>query len=131
MLSAGKPNHLNMPLCKTLFSGLINSLLWTGILVHNCIKPKKYRVRFNNRDKEHFVFANSGGFFLSLIQPCSEIKNGQKIGEVVDLYSGVTKETLVAKSNGYVVTLRDYPVVYQKEVLAVLLEKQKFLFWSF
>ena len=94
-------------------------------------KPKKFLVRFNSRDKEQFVFADSGGFFLPLIQPGSEIKKGQKIGEIVDLYSGVTHESLLAKSSGYVLTLRDYPVVYQKEVLAVLLEKHKFGFWPF
>ena len=131
MLSAGKPNHLDMSLCETLFSGLVNSLLWTGTLTHNRKKPKKFLVRFNSRDKEQFVFANSSGFFLPLIQPGSEIKKGQKIGEIVDLYSGVTHESLLSKSSGYVLTLRNYPLVYQKEVLAILLKKPQFRLWPF
>ena len=129
ILTAGKPNHLNIPLCETLFSGLINSLLWTETLVHNRKKSKKYPVRFNCRGNEQFIFANSGGFFLPLIQPGSEVKKGQKVGEIVDLRSGNIHESALAKSNGYVVTLRNHPVVYQKEVLAVLFGRQKYSFW--
>jgi predicted deacylase len=88
-------------------------------------------VRFNNRNNEKFVFAGAGGFFLLLVQPGSEIKKGQKIGEIVDMYSGTVIDSPLAQSDGYLVTLRDYPVVYQKEVLAVLLKKQKFSFWPF
>ena len=131
MLFAGKPNCLNIPLCETLLSGLINSLLWTGTLTHNRKKPKKYPVRFNSRDNEQFMFAGSGGFFLPLIQPGSKVKKGQKIGEIVDFYSGVTLESLLAKSSGYVVTLRNYPVIYQKEVLVIILDHQKFRLWPF
>ena len=131
ILSAGKPNHLNILLCETLFPGLVNSLLWTGTLANIRKKTKKYSVRFNRSDREQFILAGSGGFFLSLVQVGSKIKKAQKIGEIVDLYSGVTHESLLAKSSGYVLTLRDYPVVYQKEVLAVLLEKHKFGFWPF
>ena len=131
ILVAGKPNYLDKSLCESLFPGLINSLLWTGALVHNRKKPKKYSVRFNCRDNEQFVTAGSGGFFLPLVQPGSEVKKGQKIGEIVDLYSGTTHESPLAQSSGYVITLRNYPVVYQKEILAVLLGKQKFRFWPF
>ena len=131
MLFAGKPNCLNIPLCETLLSGLINSLLWAGALIHSRKKTKKYPVRFNNRNNEQFISAGSGGFFLPLIQPGSEVKKGQKIGEIIDMYSGVIHESLLAQSSGHVITLRSHPVVYQKEVLAVLLRKQKFNFWPF
>ena len=100
-------------------------------MTHNRKKPKKYPVRFNNRNKEQFVFASSSGFFLPLIQIGSEINKGQKIGEIVDFYSGVILESLLAKASGYVVTLRNYPLVYQKEVLVIILDNQKFRFWPF
>jgi len=131
ILSAGKPNYLNIPLCEILFSGMINSLLWTEVLSHSHKKPKKYPVKFNKPDKEQFLFAGSGGIFLPLVKPGSEVKKGQKIGEIINLYSGVTHETILAKSNGYVLTLRDYPLVYQKEVLAIVLEKKSFVFGFF
>ena len=66
-----------------------------------------------------------------MVQLGSEVKKGQKIGEIVNLYSGITHETPLAQSGGYVIILRNYPVVYQKEVLAIVLRKQKFIFWPF
>ena len=70
-------------------------------------------------------------FNILLVQSGSKIKKGQKIGEIVDMYSGAVLESPLAPSDGYLVTLRDHPVVYQKEVLAVLLRKQKFSLWPF
>lgn len=131
ILSFGKPNHLNITLCNALFHGIVNSLLWTGALMHNHKKPKKYPVKFNNRDKEQMIFSGSGGFFVPNIKPGSEIKKGEKVGEIVNLYSGISQESHIAKSNGYVLTLRSYPVVYQKEVLAVFLKKPMLRLWPF
>ncbi len=131
ILSAGKPDHLDRALCETLFSGLVNSLLWAGVLTNKRKKVKKFTVRFNNRNNERLVFADAGGMFLPLVQSGSKIKKGQKIGEIVDMYSGAVLESPLAPSDGYLVTLRDHPVVYQKEVLAVLLRKQKFSLWPF
>ena len=131
ILSAGKQDYLDRPLCDTLFSGLINSFLWIGVLGSNQKKPKKHPLRFNRRDKEQFVFSPFGGFFLPAVKLGSEIKKGQKIGDVVDIYSGIVLKSLLAKSNGYLVTLRSHPMVYQKEVLAVLLTKSKSRFWFF
>ena len=131
ILSAGKPNHLDKPLCETLFSGLVNSFLWIGVLGNDRKKPKKYPLRFNRQNNEQFVFSHSGGFFLPMVKLGSEVKKGQKIGDVVDVYSGIVLESIVAQSSGYLVTLRNYPMVYQKEVLAVLLGKPRSRFWPF
>ena len=131
ILSAGKSNHLDRLLCETLFPGLVNSFLWIGVLGNDREKPKKYPLRFNRRDNEQFVFSHSGGFFLPMAKLGSEIKKGQKIGDIVDIHSGIVLESLLAQSSGYLVTLRNYPVVYQKEVLAVLLGKSKSRFWPF
>ena len=76
----GVENLVN--LCENLFSGLINSLLWAGVLINKRKKIKKYPVRFNKLNKEQFIFAGSGGIFLPLVKPGSEVKKGQKIGEM-------------------------------------------------
>jgi hypothetical protein len=47
------------------------------------------------------------------------------------LYSGVVIESLLSQSSGYLISLRDYPIIYEKEVLAIILNKSKLFFWSF
>ncbi|MGY8766716.1 MAG: succinylglutamate desuccinylase, partial [Nitrospinaceae bacterium] len=69
--------------------------------------------------------------FLPVVKLGAEIETGQKIGDIVDLYSGVVLESLLSQSSGYLITLREYPIVYEKEVLAVLLNKPKLSFWPF
>jgi len=130
VLSAGKANHLDITLCENILPGLINSLLWAGALGNDQKKRIKYRVRFNKQNKETFVSSHAGGFFLPKVTLGSEIKKGQRIGAIFDIHSNATLESIIANSSGYLVTLRNHPIVYQKEVLAVLLGKSKFRFWS-
>ena len=129
ILSAGKSNHLDISLCETMLPGLINSLLWTRVLGNDRKKPIKYQLRFNRQNKERFISSHAGGFFLPTVKLGSEIKKGQKIGDIVDIHSNTILESILADSSGYLVTLRNHSIIYQREVLAVLLEKPKLRFW--
>ena len=129
ILSAGKPNHLDIPLCENILPGLINSLLWSGVLGNNQKKPIKYQMKFNRQSNEEFVTSHAGGFFIPTVKLGSEVTKGQKIGEIVDMHSNTTLESILSSSNGYLVTLRHHPMVYQSELLATLLGKPKFPFW--
>ena len=129
ILSAGKPNHLDIPLCENILPGLINSLLWSEVLGHNQKKPIKYQMKFNRQSNEEFVTSHAGGFFIPTVKLGSEVTKGQKIGEIVDIHSNTTLESILSSSNGYLVTLRHHPMVYQSELLATLLGKPKFPFW--
>jgi hypothetical protein len=128
ILSAGKPNHLDLALCQTILTGIINSLLWTEVLGNDYKKPIKNKLKFNKPDKEQFITSHAGGFFLPTAKLGTEIKKGQKIGDVFDIYSNSILETILANSDGYLVTLRNHPIVYQKEILAILLRKSKLPF---
>ena len=129
ILSAGKPNHLDIPLCENILPGLINSLLWSEVLGNNQKKPIKYQMKFNRQSNEEFVTSHAGGFFIPTVKLGSEVTKGQKIGEIVDIHSNTTLESILSSSNGYLVTLRHHPMVYQSELLATLLGKPKFPFW--
>ena len=59
--------------------------------------------------------------FLKEVKVGSHLKKGQKIGEVRDIYSGKRLEELTAPVEGLLITLRQYPIVYEKEPIAVLL----------
>ena len=129
ILSAGKPTHLDIPLCETILPGLINSLLWSEVLGNDQKKSIKYQLKFNRQSNEQFVISHAGGFFMPIVKLGSEVTKGQKIGEIVDIHSNTTLESILSSSSGYLVTLRNHPMVYQREVLAILLGKPKFPFW--
>jgi uncharacterized protein len=129
ILSIGKPRHLDIRLCESIFPNLINSLLWTEVLGNDQKKPIKHQLRFNKQEHENFILSQSGGFFLPEVKLGSKIKKGQLIGSIFDIHSNSLLESIVANSSGYLVTLRDNPIVYQKEILAILLVNPKFIFW--
>jgi uncharacterized protein len=129
ILSLGKPSHLDIDLCETIFPYLINSLLWTKVLGNDQKKPIKHQLRFNKRKHELFIRSHAGGFFLPAVKLGSEIKKGQLIGSIFDIHSNTLLESISANSSGYLVSLRDNPIVYQREILAILLVNPKFGFW--
>ena len=59
--------------------------------------------------------------FLKEVKVGNELKKGQKIGEVRDLYSGKRLEIITSPEDGFLITLRQYPIVYEKEPIATIL----------
>ena len=134
ILSSGSPRTLNLPQCETLFQGLVNFMVAEKILKDKRkIKPAK-NTRFYQPEDEVAILAGTAGMFLHEVKVGSPIQQGQTIGEIRDLYSGKRLEEITAPADGFLVTLRQYPIVYEKESLATILTTKKswreFLSWS-
>ena len=71
------------------------------------------------------VFASTAGMFLKEAKVGINVQAGEKIGEIRDIYSGKRLEELTAPVDGYLVTLRQYPIVYEKEPIAIILTAKK------
>ena len=67
------------------------------------------------------VRTSTPGMFLKEVKVGKFLKKGQKIGEIRDIYSGKRLEELVTPEDGLLVTLRQYPIVYEKEPIAIIL----------
>jgi len=59
--------------------------------------------------------------FLKEVKVGSFLNKGQKIGEVRDITSGKRLEELLAPEDGLLITLRQYPIVYEREPIAMIL----------
>ena len=135
-LSSGSPRTVNLPQCETLFQGIVNFMQAEGILKDKRkTKPaKNFPPRFYQPEDEVAVLATTAGMFLKEVKLGSPIQQGQTIGEIRDLYSGKRLEEITAPADGFLVTLRQYPIVYEKESLATILTAKKswreFLPWS-
>jgi len=123
MISAGSPRTINPQQCETLFQGILNFMKAEGILKDNRGKKNesKTKTRIYQPDEEISLRTSTAGMFLKEVKVGSHLKKGQKIGEVRDIYSGKRLEELTAPEEGLLITLRQYPIVYEKEPIAVLL----------
>ena len=135
-LSSGSPRTVNLPQCETLFQGIVNFMVAEKILKDKRkTKPcKNTPTRFYQPEDEVAVPATTAGMFLKEVKVGTLIQQGQKIGEIRDLYSGKRLEEITAPSEGFLLTLRQYPIVYEKESLAIILTAKKswreYLLWN-
>lgn len=136
MISAGSPRTINVQQCEILFQGILNFMKAERILKdHRNKKSKsKTKTRIYQPDEEIGIKTSTAGMFLKEVKVGSYLKQGQKIGEVRDITSGKRLEELTAPEDGMLITLRQYPIVYEKEPVAIILTTKKswreYLPWS-
>jgi len=126
MISLGSPRTINPKECKILFQGILNFMKAEGILKDNRSKKSGYKTKtlIYRPDDEISVQTTTAGIFLKEVQAGSQLKKGQKIGEVRDIYSGKRLEQLISPEDGFLITLRQYPIVYEKEPIAIILSSK-------
>jgi uncharacterized protein len=131
ILSAGKPGALDRPSGDALLDGLTDLMVHTGVLFTTRKKQEKTQLQIYPPTGQHRVVSAQAGLFVPEVAVGSFLTEGQKLGETRGVYSGKTLEEYSAPRDGYLVTLRHYPVVYEKETIATLLTDRKQGFWPF
>jgi uncharacterized protein len=126
-LSSGSARTLNRSQCEALFQGIVNFMVAEKILKYNkTIRREKNTIpQFYDTNEEIAVLAHSAGMFLKKIKVGTTVHAGQQIGEILDIFSGKRLEEIQAPADGLIVTLRQYPIIYEKEPLAIILTKKK------
>ena len=132
IVSAGSPRTINTQKCETLFQGILNFMKAEGILKdHRNKKPElKIKTQIYQSNEEVSVRTTTAGMFLKEVKVGIHLKQGQKIGEVRDIYSGKRLEEITAPEDGLLITIRQYPIVYEKEPMAIILTAKK-LWWKY
>ena len=127
ILSAGSPRTINLQQCETLFQSILNFMKVEGILKDHRNKKSEHKTktRIYQSDEEIAVRTRTAGMFLKEVKVGNHLKQGQIIGEVRDIYSGKRLEEITAPEDGLIITLRQYPIVYEKEPMAIILTAKK------
>ena len=72
----------------------------------------------------HYLNAGYAGIFLPTVEHWTNVKKGDKIGEILDPLESVVKEELYSECDGILFTLREYPVVSEGSLIGHILERQ-------
>jgi uncharacterized protein len=126
-LSVGSPKTLNRPQCESLFKGIVNFMVAEKILndKRKLKTVENTKPQFYEANDEVAVPATTAGMFLKKMKVGTVVQKGQLIGEIRDIYSGKRLEEITATADGFLVTLRQYPIVYEKEPIATVLTTKK------
>ncbi|WP_457640290.1 M14 family metallopeptidase [Persephonella sp.] len=123
VVEMGVGMRITQEYCYQLFDGIINLLVQEGFLDLDL----KFSVRkpiVSTNGTVHFINAEAPGIFIPTIKHGNWVKKGQQIGKVVSPLHGRVVHNVLSPANGFLFTLREYPVVYPGSLLARIYEEK-------
>lgn len=106
--------------CKQLVDGIFVEMKDLGMWQGEVITPKDPLISTDG--EVHYLNAGYAGIFLPTVEHWTNVKKGDKIGEILDPLEGVVKEELYSECDGILFTLREYPVVSEGSLIGRILE---------
>lgn len=122
VIELGQGHSINVEYGNQVVDGIFNVMskmgMWTG-------EVKDTHIPAVSGDGEvEFIRSETNGLFISETQHNHYIRAGELIGKIVDPYSGDTIRDVIAAKGGLLFTLRNYPVVYEGDLIARILTVQ-------
>ncbi|MFG6355240.1 MAG: succinylglutamate desuccinylase/aspartoacylase family protein [Acetatifactor sp.] len=119
VVELGQGNSINITYGNQVVDGIFNVMhemgLWTGEV------PPSQMPAISSDGKVEFIRSETDGIFLSRSKHNHFVCVGELIGEIVDPMTGQVKSRITAGRDGLLFTLRNYPVVYEGDLLARIL----------
>ncbi len=118
VVEMGVGMRINHSMGDNLVEGILNLLqsmdMWRGEVDKSGLAQGILSVG----DSVSFVNAEASGIFLTERRTAEMLKKGEHIGDIVDPLSGTVLHSVLSPTDGYLFTLRAYPVVYDGSLLA-------------
>ncbi|MCI9072973.1 MAG: succinylglutamate desuccinylase [Lachnospiraceae bacterium] len=119
VVELGQGNSINMTYGNQVVDGIFNVMhemgVWTGEA-----RPVQ-QPAISSDGKVEFIRSETDGIFLPRSKHNHFVSVGEPIGEIVDPMTGQVKSRITAGKDGLLFTLRNYPVVYEGDLLARIL----------
>ena len=104
---------------EQLTAGIFNLMKEMGIYKGETAETKKPII---GRDGQvSFLNADNSGIFLPKAKHNSKVEKDEEIGRIINPIEGTVKEVLTSPCDGWLFTLREYPVVYSGSLIARIL----------
>lgn len=104
-----------------LVKGIFNLMYEMGIWTE---KPTGIHAPAISTDGEvEFIRARKNGVFLPNIEHNHYVIKGDKLGEIVNSFTGEIEQEIIADRDGLVFTLREFPIVYEGALIARILSQ--------
>jgi len=117
VVEMGVGQRINHKMCRRLVEGILHLMhrmgMWKGSVRTDLPKPiicKGNHVTFLN--------AETSGVFLTEMKCGVNVRKGETIGHIVDPLRGKILSTVTSPTEGYLFTIRAYPIVYEGSLMA-------------
>ncbi len=117
VVEMGVGQRINHKMCRRLVDGILHLMytmgMWTG---EDCPELPAPKICQGNRVT--FLNAETSGVFLTELKCGVDVHQGQTIGQIVDPLRGQIRSTVTSPTEGYLFTIRAYPIVYEGSLMA-------------
>ena len=117
VVEMGVGQRINHKMCRRLVSGILH-LMHTMGMWHRPENLEMSSPLICNGDHVIFLNAETSGVFITEQKCGIQVKKGEVIGQIVDPLRGVVLSTVKTPSDGYLFTIRAYPIVYEGSLMA-------------
>ncbi len=122
VVEMGVGQRINHKMCFRLTDGILHLMrtmdMWQGETVPQP-KPKVCK-----GDRVAFLNAETSGIFITELKCGIHVEKGQEIGQIVKPLTGEILSHVVSPADGYMFTIRAYPIVYEGSLMARIYEEE-------
>ncbi len=104
-----------------IFSLMKHLGIWTGD-----VNPVKTPILSENPEDVYYLNASVGGIFIPSASHGQKLNKDDLIGQIVDPLSGNVLDDIYAPTDGFLFTIREYPVVNEGSLIGRLLRKEAY-----
>lgn len=123
VVEMGVGQRINHRMCSHLVKGIFNLMkemgMWNGDIDLSSTKTQPLGTSIVCKgDRVTFLNAECSGVFLTDLRTGKIISKGQSIGKIVDPLTGNTLCDVISPVDGFLFTIRAYPIVYEGSLMA-------------
>lgn len=116
VVEMGVGQRINHKMCSHLVDGIFNLMIEMGMWKDEKVVMEEPIV--GKGDCVEFLNAECSGVFLTDLKTGTNITVGQSIGQIVDPLTGTVLSDVKSPVDGFLFTIRAYPIVYEGSLMA-------------
>lgn len=121
VVEMGVGQRINHKMCSHLVQGIFNLMNSMGMWKSNPLPPEEPMEDMAlvcKGDNVEFLNAECSGVFLTELRTGIDVVKGQSIGQIVDPLTGTILSDVKSPVDGFLFTIRAYPIVYEGSLMA-------------
>lgn len=118
VVEMGVGQRINHKMCSRLVKGIFHLMSTLGLWKEDVDPASVERPIICKGDSVEFLNAETSGIFLTDLKCGIVVAEGELIGEIVEPLTGAVLSRVVSPCEGYMFTIRAYPIVYEGSLMA-------------
>lgn len=125
VVEMGVGQRINHGMCYQLVDGIFHLLYQMGVWKEEKAEFVPMKAKVCKGDKVVFLNAETSGVFITESKTGNYVNEGEEIGQIMESLTGTILSRVVSPIDGYLFTIRAYPIVYEGSLMARIYDYKK------